>query len=128
MEKFIAADKTRGLFGKAKSMLGLILLFKTFIQNLLFIRREQIGCILFMGLRDKNDKLIYFGDILKDEYNNLLTPVCEVLKDEHILFFKPVKHLNKKIAIGCKSTYSNTLEVVGNVHNNLELFKMLFTI
>ena len=28
----------------------------------------------FMGLRDKNDTLIYFGDILIDENNNLLTP------------------------------------------------------
>ena len=70
----------------------------------------------FMGLRDKNDTLIYFGDILIDENNNLLTPVCEVSNGEHILFFKPLKHLDKKISIGCKSTYSNTLEVIGNIY------------
>ena len=76
----------------------------------------------FMGLKDKNGTLIYFGDILIDEYMNLLTPVCEVSRGEHILFFKPLKHLNKKIGIGCKSTYSNTLEVVGNIYKNSELF------
>ena len=76
----------------------------------------------FMGLRDKNGSLIYFGDILIDDNNNLLTPVCEVSNGEHILFFKPLQHLNKKISIGCKSTYSNTLEVIGNIYVNSELF------
>ena len=76
----------------------------------------------FMGLKDKNGSLIYFGDILVDEYQNLLTPVCEVSNGEHILFFKPLQHLNKKFGIGCKSTYSNTLEVVGNIYQNSELF------
>lgn len=76
----------------------------------------------FMGLKDKNGSLIYFGDILIDEYFNLLTPVCEVSNGEHILFFKPLKHLNKNFGIGCKSTYSTTLEVVGNIYQNSELF------
>lgn len=128
MERYITIDRTRPLFVKNKNEFGLTMFFKNFMQNLFFIRRKRINNILFMGLRDKNDKLIYFGDILKDDNNNLLTPVCEVLEDEHILFFKPIKHLNKKIAIGCKSTYSNTLEIVGNVYSNVELLKMLFTI
>ncbi len=83
---------------------------------------KKFNRMQFMGLKDKNDTLIYFGDILIDEYNNLLTPVCEVSNGEHILFFKPLQHLNKKISIGCKSTYSNTLEVIGNIYINSELF------
>ena len=79
----------------------------------------------FLGLRDKNGQIIYFGDILTDEFNNLLTPVCEISHGEHILFFKPIKFLNKKIGIGCKSTYSNTLEVIGNIYKNSQLFSGL---
>lgn len=90
---------------------------KQVLQNMHKIDRMQ-----FMGLKDKNGALIYFGDILIDEYNNLLTPVCEVSNGEHILFFKPLQHLDKSLGIGCKSTYSNTLEVVGNIYKNSELF------
>jgi len=71
----------------------------------------------FMGLKDRNGISIHFGDILRDEYNNLLTPVCEISNEEHILFFKPLKHLDKSFCIGCKSTYSHTLEIIssGNI-------------
>ena len=83
---------------------------------------RKFDLIQFMGLKDKNGTLIYFGDILTDEYNNLLTPVCEIQNEEHILYFKPLQHLDKRIGIGCKSTYSNTLEIIGNIYINSELF------
>ena len=79
--------------------------------------KPQSELIQFLGLKDKNGKIIHFGDILTDCRNNLLTPVCEIENGEHILFFKPVQYLDKKISIGCKSTYSNTLEIVGNIYN-----------
>ena len=81
--------------------------------------------IQFLGLKDKNGKIIHFGDILIDSQNNLLTPVCEVENGEHKLFFKPIKHLDKNIGIGCKSTYSNTLEILGNVNTEIELLKIM---
>lgn len=68
--------------------------------------------VYFLGLKDKNNKLIKFGDILQDEFGNLLTPVVEVLNNEHVFYFKPLKHLQTKFSIGCKSAYSNTLEIV----------------
>lgn len=81
--------------------------------------------VQFLGLKDKNGKIIHFGDILIDSQNNLLTPVCEVENGEHKLFFKPIKHLDKNIGIGCKSTYSNTLEILGNVNTEIELLKII---
>lgn len=83
---------------------------------------NKIELMQFLGLKDKFGRVIHFGDILVDEYYNFLTPVCEVSNDEHILFFKPIQHLNKPFSIGCKSTYSNTLAVVGNIYKNSELF------
>lgn len=83
---------------------------------------NKIELMQFLGLKDRFGKVIYFGDILIDEYFNLLTPVCEVANDEHILFFKPIQHLDKSFNIGCKSTYSNTLTVIGNIYENSELF------
>lgn len=82
-------------------------------------QKSETDLIRFLGLKDKNGKIIHFGDILTDSCNNLLTPVCEVENGEHVLFFKPVQHLNKKTNMGCKSTYSNTLEVVGNIYTGL---------
>lgn len=78
---------------------------------------RKADLVEFLGLKDKNGTIIHFGDILKDNENVLLTPVCEIEHGEHIFFFKPVHFLNKEFKIGCKSTYSNTLEIVGNIYD-----------
>ncbi len=84
---------------------------------------NKIELMQCLGLKDKNGKLIYFGDILFDEANNtFLTPVIEIANAEHTLFFKPIHFLNSEIGMGCKSTYSETLMVIGNVYKNSELF------
>lgn len=84
---------------------------------------NKIALMQFLGLKDKNGRIIYFGDILVDNLNNLLTPVIEIENEEHILFFKPIKHLHHPLLnIGCKSTYSQTLEVIGNIYRKSELF------
>lgn|SRR5574344_588667 len=81
---------------------------------------ELIECL---GLKDKNGQIIHFGDILKDRFENLLTPVIEISNAEHILFFKPIQHLNKNFSIGCKSTYSHTLEIVGNIYESSRIIE-----
>lgn len=84
---------------------------------------SKIEIMQFLGLKDKMGRLIYFGDILIDNMNNLLTPAIEIENAEHVLFFKPIKHLKHHLLnIGCKSTYSQTLEVIGNIYINSELF------
>lgn len=105
-----------------KKLLNLFSLKPMEAEKAVLYNLNKIELMQFVGLKDKNGKLIYFGDILIDEFNNLLTPVVEISNEEHILFFKPVQYLDKDIAIGCKSTYSETLEVIGNIYNNSELF------
>lgn len=83
---------------------------------------NKIEFMRFLGLKDSQGRIIHFGDILIDEHKNLLTPVCEISNGEHVLFFKPIHLLNKNIPIGCKSTYSETLTVIGNIYKNSELF------
>lgn len=84
---------------------------------------NKIELMQCLGLKDKRGKLIYFGDVLLDETNNtLLTPVIEVTNNEHTLFFKPIRLLSTEINMGCKSTYSQTLTVLGNIYQNSELF------
>ncbi len=111
--------------------IGLKAVFKYSFFSIIRLCKHSESCskdmyfIQFLGLKDKNGRIIHFGDILIDSQNNLLTPVCEVENGEHKLFFKPVKHLDKNIGIGCKSTYSNTLEVLGNVNTEIELLKII---
>ena len=99
-------------------------LLKNFVFNgsndlIIESKKPESELIQFLGLRDKNGKIIHFGDILTDGCNNLLTPVCEIENAEHKLFFKPVQHLDKKTNMGCKSTYSATLEIIGNIYTGL---------
>lgn len=103
-------------------LLGYITLKKNDAEKEVLHNMNKIELMQCIGLKDQNGKLIYFGDILIDEYNNILTPVIEISNAEHILFFKPIKFLNKNITIGCKSTYSETLQVIGNVYINSDLF------
>ena len=79
------------------------------------INNDTNTIISFLNLKDKNGRKIHFGDILKDEFGNLLTPVIEIENAEHIFYFKPLQHINTKLNIGCKSTYSHTLEIIANV-------------
>ena len=128
MSRYVINGYVEGL--AAKLAFGVKNIFSVFLfnRNTGLKQKTNSNNIQFMGLKDKNGTLIYLGDILRDDNNNLLTPVCEVLNGEHILFFKPIKHLHKNFAIGCKSTYSETLEVIGNMKETPELIKLLFTI
>ncbi len=101
-----------------KDLLKIFELNKSEAQKRVLYNIYKFKSMQFMGLKDKNGNPIYFGDILIDENKILLTPVCEVLNGEHVLFFKPLKHLDTTLGIGCKSTYSNTLEIIGSIYKN----------
>ena len=106
-------------------------IFDNFYNNIAYSNEitnqiNKMSIIHFLGLKDKNGTNIKFGDILIDEMKNLLTPVIEIENAEHIFYFKPIIYLNKpQLKMGCKSTYSETLEIIGNVYTNPEILQII---
>lgn len=84
--------------------------------SVFFALCEQV-CILdqFTGLRDKNSKEIYEGDMIS---GGLLSEPCEVMYQEScgrfIAFGEHYKVLANKF---------DQFEVIGNIHENQELLK-----
>lgn len=80
-----------------------------------WIAQENIDPVMqCTGLRDKNDKLIYEGDILK--YTALPNPfLCEWYKNGYWLnFFQNGAKRNLH-------SMHNSIEVIGNIYENPEL-------
>lgn len=68
------------------------------------------------GLKDKNDKLIYEGDIVKDRNNFILRITCRQAKGAFYLE-------NDRIAgaISELKCSTDTMEIIGNIYENPEL-------
>ena len=81
---------------------------------------EDIDLIQCTGLKDKNDKLIYIGDVVKDDATNSIYKVGEkkcaiyLENDEYIGYFH---ELSMAFA-------EKRLEVIGNIYENLELLEV----
>ena len=72
----------------------------------------------YTGLKDKNDKLIYEGDIVKWAHDGL----CYVVEFRRGMFFASAHELNEGIYGGyplwmlCDD--NDLVEIVGNIHDN----------
>lgn len=74
-------------------------------------------------LKDKNDKLIYEGDIVKGAKMNcgVSNPdICEVEWDNSITGFIPLNLYDCDCDI---YNYAEDMEIIGNIHENPELLK-----
>lgn len=77
----------------------------------------------YTGLKDKNDKLIWENDIVKDENGNLYRAFWQ----DNYYQFSWICIKSTKLPVGAKwnlwSIKSLEIEVVGNVFDSLELLK-----
>lgn len=81
------------------------------------------------GLHDKNSKLIFEGDICKDDNTGSVYVIiwdkyqweCKTIKSDYVLILDcafPLWQWDN-----CKENGYRTLEVIGNIHDNLDLLK-----
>ena len=71
------------------------------------------------GLSDKNDNLIYDGDILKSKYSDIMKYV--VYRGENGFRYKAYGAGNQYCDDGILSSNTSVFEIIGNIHDNSEL-------
>ena len=94
------------------------------IIKLLNVDSKQFELLQYTGLKDKNGKEIYEGDIIKYKFPY----------DRRLKHISPVKFLETEASFGIKDRYENEIplyriaannyfEVIGNIYENEELLK-----
>ena len=85
---------------------------------------DNIEVLQFTGFKDKNDKDIYEGDILRYKFPY----------DKRVIHISPVSYLETQSSFGIVDLYGNNIplydiackeyaEIIGNIYENKELLK-----
>jgi uncharacterized phage protein (TIGR01671 family) len=87
---------------------------------------EQIFLMQCSGLRDKNKKLIFEGDIIRREWG-LIAKICFIHNEFvaiDLAFSANVTHLHAATTIGDNYEMSDKTEIIGNIYANPELLEV----
>lgn len=79
-----------------------------------FVDESTIG--QYTGLKDKNGKRIFEGDIVKRRWNNYDCFIYKVVFDDTLCCFMAQRHRGF-------SSLDDDFEVIGNIHDNPELLE-----
>lgn len=123
-------ETTNGLTGKTKDVLINYLSSNNSIY-IVQVEPESVG--ICINLTDKNNNLIYTGDILQvpenwDEYGFMSGAIREVYYCDGSFRLKPISNYQiKKGAKGCCLTQNDTKDfvILGNTFENPELLEKL---
>lgn len=91
---------------------------------------DEAGCgnivlMQYTGLKDKNEKEIYEGDIIEGGYLNPLNN--ELISKKYVVEYENAQFRGKLIGhspYGDTSLYFIKGEIIGNIYNNKELLEM----
>ena len=84
-----------------------------------YFNDDEVIIEFCIGLRDKNDKLIYDGDILQDSEQKILVKYdvnrhCFMFEYQDTRAYKPICDID---------VLSGNFEIIGNIHENADLLE-----
>lgn len=88
------------------------------------LNSKKYVVLQYIGLKDKNCKEIYEGDIIKD-IDNLYYKVIYI-KESACFVFSPIRKDSKfKLSFAFRKSNNKTMEIVGNIFENKSLYNEL---
>ena len=88
------------------------------------LNSKKYVVLQYIGLKDKNCKEIYEGDIIKD-MDNLYYKVIYI-KESACFVFSPIRKDTKiKFSFSFRKSNNREMEVVGNIFENRDFYKDL---